>query len=319
MGAKFLEVTLEEEGAGEGGYAKTMSKAFIEAEMALFKDQCKEVEVIITTALIPGRKAPILITDDMLEVLKVGSVVVDLAAENGGNCEGTIADKIVERHGVKIIGYTDLPSRMAGVSSQFFANNIAHLLDDMTTDGQLRIDMEDEVVRAATLVYDGALLEPPPRRAPEKKPAPDAANDAVVKPSAGMAAYQSDLEADNSRRNSVIAGGIAAVLLGFIGYGAPSEFIQHFTVFVLSCVVGYQVVWAVTPALHTPLMSVTNAISGIIIVGGLLQAATGELNAAAWLGAAAILIATINIAGGFMVTQRMLQMFRKYRVRRHHV
>ncbi|MEL6349286.1 MAG: Re/Si-specific NAD(P)(+) transhydrogenase subunit alpha [Myxococcota bacterium] len=314
MGATFLEVQLEESGSGEGGYAKTMSKEFIEAEMALFKEQCKEVDVIVTTALIPGRKAPILITDEMLQILKPGSVVVDLAAQNGGNCEGTVADKAVTIHDVTVIGYTDLPSRMAGVASEFLSRNIVHLLEEMVGDEGFVIDAEDEIVRGALFVHDGEILPPPPRKPPTPKPAPmtGPTTGPTPEPATSSPGPVVDGAADRTRRRNVIIGGaIALVLLLIAANGAPDSFIQHFTVFVLSCVVGYQVVWSVTPALHTPLMSVTNAISGIIIVGGLLQAATGEFDAAAWLGAAAILIATINIAGGFLVTQRMLQMFRK--------
>jgi NAD(P) transhydrogenase subunit alpha len=313
MGARFLAVELEEEGAGAGGYAKTMSPAFIAAEMALFKEQCREVDVIITTALIPGRRAPVLITDEMLQVLRPGAVVVDLAAENGGNCEGTVAGECVERHGVTIIGYIDLPSRMSGVSSQFFANNIVHLLAEMVRDGDFVIDVEDEVVRGALLTHQGEILPPPPRKAPAPPPATAPAEEAVVVsgPSLGELARREEAAVALKRRNLGIGGLVAAGVLGTIGFYAPPDFVQHLTVFVLSCVVGYQVIWNVTPALHTPLMSVTNAISGIIIVGGLLQASSGHYDTAAWLGAAAILIATINVAGGFLVTQRMLQMFRK--------
>lgn len=311
MGAAFLEVDLQEDGAGSGGYAKTMSKEFIEAEMALFREQCAEVDIVITTALIPGRTAPVLITDDMLQILKPGSVVVDLATSAGGNCEGSVADSVVERHGVTIIGYTDLPSRMAGVSSRFFANNVVHLLAEMVGEDGYHVDVEDEVVRGALFTHDGAVLPPPPRRAPSPPPEPEPEPELPTGPSPQEIAQQEAAALALRRRNLGIGGLVAAGVLGLIGYTAPPDFIQHFTVFVLACVVGYQVIWNVTPALHTPLMSVTNAISGIIIVGGLLQASSGELDAAAWLGAAAILIATINIAGGFLVTQRMLQMFRK--------
>lgn len=310
MGAAFLEVQLEEDGAGSGGYAKTMSKEFIEAEMALFRKQCQDVDIIITTALIPGRKAPILITDDMLEILKPGSVVVDLATAAGGNCEGSEVDAIVERHQVKIIGYTDLPSRMAGVSSRFFANNIVHLLEEMVTEEGFTIDQEDEVVRGALFTHGGEVVPPPPRK-PPPEPEPETETIPIPAVSPSDLARKEATALAIQRRNRGIGGLVAASILLGIGYAAPADFLQHFTVFVLACVVGYQVIWNVTPALHTPLMSVTNAISGIIIVGGLLQAGHSELNAAAWLGAAAILIATINIAGGFLVTQRMLQMFRK--------
>lgn len=316
MGAAFLEVQLEEDGGGSGGYAKTMSKEFIEAEMALFREQCTEVDIIITTALIPGRRAPILITDDMLEILKPGSVVVDLATAAGGNCEGAEADAIVERHQVKIIGYTNLPSRMASVSSRFFANNIVHFLEEMVSDDDgFHIDQEDEVVRGALFTHEGAVIPPPPRKPPppppdlDPEPETEAIPISAISPSE-LARKEAAAHAVQ-RRNRGIGGLVAAIVLIGIGYAAPGDFIQHLTVFVLACVIGYQVIWNVSPALHTPLMSVTNAISGIIIVGGLLQAGHGELNVAAWLGAAAILIAMVNVAGGFLVTQRMLQMFRK--------
>ena len=305
MGASFLELDFEEEGDGGGGYAKVMSEAFIAAEMELFRQQCKEVDVIITTALIPGRRAPILIKEDMLQILKTGSVVVDLAAQNGGNCEGTVPHEVTIKHGVTIIGHTDLPSRMAPVSSQFFANNLVHLLSDMGKAENFAIDVEDEVVRGALFVHAGEIL-PPPQRKPPPEAAPEP--EVVVEDGGPPAAAEDNLPA---RRVQGGLGLVAAVALCGIGMFAPADFIQHFTVFALACVVGWQVIWNVSPALHTPLMSVTNAISGIILVGGLLQAGSGQLNLAAYLGAIAILVATINIAGGFLVTQRMLQMFRK--------
>jgi NAD(P) transhydrogenase subunit alpha len=276
MGATFLELDFEEEGDGGGGYARVMSEAFIAAEMALFRQQCAEVDVVITTALIPGRRAPILVKEDMLQILKPGSVVVDLAAQNGGNCEGTVPHEVTVRHGVTIIGYTDLPSRMAPVSSQFFANNLVHLLADMGRAEGFHIDAEPEVA------VEEVRTAPVP--AAENLP---------------------------ERRLQGVLGLVAVAALGGIGMFAPEDFLQHFTVFALACVVGWQVIWNVSPALHTPLMSVTNAISGIILVGGLLQAGSGHGDIAAILGAIAILFATINIAGGFLVTQRMLQMFRK--------
>ncbi|MDG1483253.1 MAG: Re/Si-specific NAD(P)(+) transhydrogenase subunit alpha [Myxococcota bacterium] len=305
MGAAFLELEFEEEGDGGGGYAKVMSEAFIAAEMALFREQCKEVDVIITTALIPGRRAPILVKEDMLQILKSGSVVVDLAAQNGGNCEGTVPHEVTVKHGVTIIGYTDLPSRMAPVSSLFFANNLVHLLSDMGKAEGFHIDAEDEVVRGALFVHAGEVLPPPPRKAP---PPPPPEPEVVAE-----AAQTAPVVVDNlpERRLQGVLGLTAAVALCGIGMFAPQDFIQHFTVFALACVVGWQLIWNVSPALHTPLMSVTNAISGIILVGGLLQAGSGEMNTAAILGAVAILVATINIAGGFLVTHRMLQMFRK--------
>jgi NAD(P) transhydrogenase subunit alpha len=304
MDAEFLMLDFEdnEDGSGEGGYAKTMSKEFIDAEMALFAEQAKEVDIIITTALIPGRPAPELITADMVHSMRDGSVVVDLAAEQGGNCELTEADKIVKtRNGVSIIGYTDLASRLAAQSSQLYATNLRHLLTDMTPekDGNIVVDFEDEVVRGATVCKDGETTWPPP--APKLSAAPKKAEPApapvvvkkepsVMGPIIGM-----------------IVGGLALLGLGAV---APESFMSHFTVFVLACFIGYMVIWNVSPALHTPLMSVTNAISSIIVIGALLQISASS-PIIMWVAAATVLITSINIAGGFAVTRRMLEMFRK--------
>ncbi len=304
MDAEFLMLDFEEDedGSGEGGYAKTMSKEFIDAEMALFREQAKEVDIIITTALIPGRPAPKLIMADMVHSMKDGSVVVDLAAEQGGNCELTEAEKIVKtENGVSIVGYTDLPSRMAAQSSQLYATNLRHLLTDMTPekDGNIINDFEDEVVRGATVCKGGETTYPPP--APKLSAAPKKAEPApapviveeepsVMGPIIGM-----------------VVGGLALLGLGAV---APESFMSHFTVFVLACFVGYMVIWNVSPALHTPLMSVTNAISSIIIIGALLQiSATDQL--LMWIAVATVGITAVNIAGGFAVTRRMLEMFRK--------
>ncbi|MCB9758647.1 MAG: Re/Si-specific NAD(P)(+) transhydrogenase subunit alpha [Alphaproteobacteria bacterium] len=304
LGATFLELEFEESGEGEGGYAKTMSKEFIDAEMALFRQQCAEVDVIITTALVPGKRAPVLITEDMVETLRDGSVIVDLAAEQGGNCALTEPDQVVERHGVTIIGYTDLTSRLATHASQFFSTNICHLLDDMGGATDFRIDHEDDAVRGALVLEDGALMWPPPKpKVAPPKPAPAAPEPVVAHTPALPVKASSNL-------GTGIASVVGAAALAFIGVYAPMDFIQHFTVFVLACFIGWQVIWNVSPALHTPLMSVTNAISGIIIVGGMLQAGSGDYNLAAILGAVAIGVAAINVVGGFMVTQRMLRMFR---------
>lgn len=304
MDADFLMLDFEDDegGSGEGGYAKTMSKEFIDAEMALFREQAKEVDIIITTALIPGRPAPKLIMADMVHSMKDGSVVVDLAAEQGGNCELTEADKVVKtENGVSIIGYTDLPSRMAAQSSQLYATNLRHLLTDMTPekDGNIVNSFDDEVVRGATVCKDGETTYPPP--APKLSAAPKKAEPAptlvvvkekpsVMGPVIGM-----------------IVGGL--VLLG-LGAVAPESFMAHFTVFVLSCFVGYMVIWNVSPALHTPLMSVTNAISSIIVIGALLQISATNATIM-WIAAATVLLTSINIAGGFAVTHRMLEMFRR--------
>jgi len=324
LGARFLELEFESDETGEtkGGYAKIMSKEFIDAEMALFKQQAAEVDIIITTALIPGKQAPVLITEEMVEILKSGSVVVDLAAEQGGNCAYTEPDRKIEVSGVTIIGYTDLTSRLATHASQLFGTNLFNLMSDMCGEdpGTLVIDMEDEVVRKALIVKDGIVTWPPPpdpetalARAPtDEAPKP-------VTPPPGDASIKAKTSKDPSRWPGII-GLLAAVGMVWLGMqDGASDFVQHLTVFVLSCIVGWQVIWNVKPALHTPLMSVTNAISGIIVVGGLLQ--VGSIKAASVseemhslavvLGAIAILVASINIAGGFLVTHRMLAMFRK--------
>jgi H+-translocating NAD(P) transhydrogenase subunit alpha len=304
MGAEFLELNVEEEGEGGGGYAKEMSPAFIAAEMALFARQAKEVDIIITTALIPNRPAPVLITEDMVRSMKKGSVIVDLAAENGGNCALTEPGSVVQRHGVHIIGYIDLPSRLAPTASVLYGNNLAYLLDDLGGAANFHIDLNDEVVRNALIVRDGSIVWPPPRQEPPAAPpkAPTGTSEPTVAkkttPSGGR---------------SVLSVALTLVALGLVGLGfvAPPTFLSHLTVFALACIVGWQVVWNVTPALHTPLMSVTNAISGIIVVGGMLTVSGNPSSAPVILGAAAILLAAINIAGGFLVTQRMLRMFRR--------
>ncbi|MDR6444090.1 NAD(P) transhydrogenase subunit alpha [Paraburkholderia terricola] len=307
MGAEFLKLDVEEEGSGAGGYAKQMSAKFIEAEMALFAAQAKEVDIIITTALIPGKPAPKLITAAMVAGMRPGSVIVDMAAEQGGNCELTQPGVVAAVNGVTIIGYTDLPSRMATQSSQLYGTNIRHLLTDLTPqkDGIARIDMNDDVMRGATVVYEGQISWPPP---PPKQPAI-----AVHKPApAKAAAIAADAKepARGSRYTSLILLAVAALGLLALGAVAPPAFVAHLTVFVLAVFVGYQVVWNVTPALHTPLMSVTNAISGIIVIGALLQLGTPNALVTV-LGGIALLVATINIAGGFLVTQRMLKMFQR--------
>jgi len=300
LGAEFLELEFEEDGSGTGGYAKTMSKEFIDAEMALFREQAKEVDIIITTALIPGRPAPKLILTDMVELMKEGSVVVDLAAEQGGNCEVTKPNEIYKYQGVTIIGLTDLPSRMAAQSSQLYGTNLWHLLKDMGGAEEYKVDYEDQVVRGALVLHEGKITWPPPKienPSPQPNPTQGTVKAAAVKE-----------EKKSSGILWVIVAGLA--LLG-IGIGAPSSFLSHFTVFVLACFVGWQVIWNVSPALHTPLMSVTNAISGIIILGGMLQISGEITSPSVILGAIAILVGTINISGGFLVTQRMLKMFQK--------
>ena len=303
MGGEFLYLDFKEDGTGEGGYAKTMSKEFIEAEMKLFAEQAKEVDIIITTALIPGRPAPKLITAEMVESMKAGSVIVDLAAEQGGNCELTDPGKISVKHGVTLIGYTDLPSRMSGQASELYANNIGHLFDELTPekDGNINLNFEDEIIRGTTVIKEGKITWPPP--APKLSAAPPAAKKEEPAP------IPEPKKENKTAGNFIGMVILAAVILG-AGKVAPAEFMGHFTVFVLACFVGWQVVWNVSAALHTPLMSVTNAISSIIILGALLQVGNSS-QIVMILAAVAILITTINIVGGFLVTHRMLAMFRK--------
>jgi NAD(P) transhydrogenase subunit alpha len=304
MGAEFIELNVTEDGEGAGGYAKEMSPAFIKAEMEMFAAQAKDVDIIITTALIPNRPAPILITEEMVKSMKNGSVIVDLAAENGGNCALTEPGEVVEKHGVHILGYTDLPSRLAPTASLLFGNNLTHLLADLGGASHFHLDLADEVVRGALVLREGELLWPPPARPP-----------IVLPPAPKAIAAKTPAAIQPPQKKQSIAGPIGAVVAAaaFVGLGlvAPPAFLSHLTVFALACIVGWQVVWNVTPALHTPLMSVTNAISGIIVIGGMLQVSGPPASPIVILGAAAILLATINIAGGFLVTQRMLRMFRR--------
>ncbi|MDQ0140707.1 Re/Si-specific NAD(P)(+) transhydrogenase subunit alpha [Cupriavidus necator] len=303
LGAEFLTVEIEEDGSGSGGYAKEMSPAFIEAEMRLFAEQAREVDIIITTALIPGKPAPKLLEAATVGLMRAGSVVVDLAAEQGGNCVLTVPGESVRRDGVTIIGYTDLPSRMAAQASQLYGTNIRHLLAELTPgkDGQLVVDMDDEMIRGATVLHQGAVTWPPP---PLTVAVPQQQAPAEVPPPA-------EAVPPRSRTGTTLAAlALAAAALLGLGAVAPPAFMAHFTVFVLAIFVGYQVVWNVTAALHTPLMSVTNAISGIIVVGALVQLGKPSLLTAVIAGCA-VLVATINIAGGFLVTQRMLKMFQR--------
>ena len=312
MGADFLMLEFEEDGSGEGGYAKPASPEFIEKEMALFRAQAPEIDIVITTALIPGRPAPKLWPAEMVALMKPGSVVVDLAAEQGGNCDLTVADQIVTSdNGVKIVGYTDFPSRMAAQSSTLYATNIRHMLDDLTPekDGQITINMEDDVIRGATVVHAGEITYPPPApkvQAIGKAPAAPKPVELTPEEKAAqeMAAHR---KAGQRQFGMLVLGGLFMLLVGAY---APASFMQHFIVFALACFVGFQVIWNVSHALHTPLMAVTNAISGIIILGALLQ--IGSSNQIVMiLAAISVLIATINIVGGFMVTRRMLAMFQK--------
>ncbi|HSM81650.1 MAG TPA: Re/Si-specific NAD(P)(+) transhydrogenase subunit alpha [Nodosilinea sp.] len=302
LGAEFLELHFEEDGSGEGGYAKTMSPAFIAAEMALFAQQAKDVDIIITTALIPGKKAPLLITQDMVESMKPGSVVVDLAAEQGGNCEVTQPGEVISHHGVTVIGLTDLPSRMASQASQLYGNNLVHLLSDLGGAQQFAIDMDDQVIRATTVIHNGQVTWPPPR---VEAPAPSAA------PTASTAPVAEEIPAAKSWLSQLVWPVLIGLVCVAIGLWAPASFMTHLTVFVLASFLGWKVIWDVSPSLHTPLMSVTNAISGIIIIGGMLQISSDITSAMTILGAIALFLGTVNIAGGFMVSQRMLNMFHK--------
>ncbi len=317
LGGEFLTVELEEAGEGGGGYAKEMSKAFLDAEFALFREQAKEVDIVITTALIPGKPAPKLWHKDMVEAMRPGSVVVDLAGEQGGNCEYTVPHESTVVHGVTILGYTNLPSRMGRTASTLYANVVLNLWKHLGG-AEPKVDFEDEITRAMTVTHQGDVTWPPPKppAPPTPAPAPKQAEPAPKMPA----------KTASSGWPAAIAGVILAGIWLWARYAFNTEegtgdaaqaFVQHLTVFIMACFVGWHVIWNVSPALHTPLMAVTNAISGIILVGGLLMSGQpltspdGALNLAVTLGLAASLLAMINVAGGFLVTQRMLKMFRK--------
>jgi len=313
LGGEFLVLDFDEAGEGSGGYAKVMSKEFIDAEMALFAQQAIEVDIIITTAVIPGRDAPKLITGGMIETMRQGSVIVDLAAEFGGNCVLTEPGRMIEHHGVNIIGFTDLPSRMATLSSRLYSNSVLKFIEEIGDAENFNIDHGNEVVRGALVLENGETCWPPPKVVqPEGDPYSVDVGErpAKLKPVEEMAAT------DESKTNSISVVQASGIILGIlvliaIGLWAPADFVAHFTVFILACFIGWQVVWNVTPALHTPLMSVTNAISGIIILGGMLHLSADSTAAAIVLGVFAVFFATINICGGFLVTRRMLAMFRR--------
>ena len=325
MGGEFVPVEYEEEGSGVGGYAKVMSEGFQKAQLAVFAKQAKDVDIIITTALIPGKPAPRLITEDMVKSMKQGSVIVDMAAEQGGNCECTVPGEVVVRHGVTIIGYKDLPSRLAKQASTLYATNLFRLTEDMvktkSIDGDvINVDMADEVLRGTTVINKGEVTWPPP--APKLSAAPAAP---AAKPVAVTAKPKGHGHGGSSGpmagTKTAVVFGTGALLFLLVGRFAPSSFLAHFTVFILACFVGYMVVWNVKPALHTPLMSVTNAVSSIIAIGALVQIAPDLSKISAdlsrpnewirWLSVGGIGLATINMFGGFAVTQRMLEMFRK--------
>ena len=318
MGGEFVPVDYQEEGSGVGGYAKAMSEGFQKAQAAVFARQAKEVDIIITTALIPGKPAPRLITADMVRSMQPGSVIVDMAAEQGGNCELTVPGEVAVRHGVRIIGYTDLPSRLAKQSSTLYATNLLRLTEELckSKDGNINVNMDDEVIRGTTVIKEGKITWPPPPPKLSAAP-PAAAKPAAAKPVTPPKGH-GEPSAPASARATAIVFLVGAILFWFIGANAPASFVAHFTVFVLACFVGYMVIWNVTPALHTPLMSVTNAISSIIAIGALVQVAPFEQSAVdrptGWiigLAVVSIALVAINMFGGFAVTQRMLQMFRK--------
>ena len=317
LGGEFVKVEYEEEGGGGGGYAKVMSEGFLQAQREMYAKQAREVDIIITTALIPGKPAPKLITAEMVKSMKPGSVIVDMAAERGGNCELTEPGQAVVKHGVTIVGYTDLNSRLARQSATLYASNLFRLTEELckTKDGIINVNMEDDAIRGLTVIKDGVVTWP----APAPKLPPVAAKPAEAKAIAAPAGKgHGGGAAPASATKIAVIFGVAALAFLFIGAYAPAAFLAHFTVFVLACFVGYMVVWNVTPALHTPLMSVTNAISSIIAIGALVQIAPplsgGEArpdDLIRWLAVAGITLTAINMFGGFAVTRRMLSMFRK--------
>jgi H+-translocating NAD(P) transhydrogenase subunit alpha len=306
LGGTFVEFTFNETGEGGGGYAKEMSEAYLAAEQAMIAQHAKQSDIVISTALIPGKVAPPLITSGAVVAMAHGSVIVDMAAEQGGNCALTERDKVVEKFGVTIIGLTDLPSRMARQSSELYATTVFNLLKEVSapepTPG-IAIKMQDEIHRGVLVLKGGELMWPPPKPPAPRAGGPTGAHKVLeAKP-----AHPPPPAANGGGR---LIGLLVALTLVAAVIAGPPQLIQHLTVFLLACVVGYHVIWNVTPALHTPLMSVTNAISGIIVIGGMLALFGGGSGSLA-LGGVAILVASINVAGGFLVTQRMLRMFRK--------
>ncbi len=315
MGAEFVYLDFEEEqadGSSSGGYASVSSPEFREAQLAKFRELAPEMDIVITTALIPNREAPELWTEDMVKAMKPGSVIVDLAAEKGGNCKLTVMDeKIVTDNGVTIIGYTDFPSRMASQSSTLYATNIRHMLTDLTPekDGVIVHDMEDDVIRGATVTHAGDVTFPPPPpkiQAIAAQPKKDAPKE--LTPEEKRAKEVAAFKAQTKQQVTLLA--VSGGLLLLVGTVAPASFMQHFIVFVLSVFVGFQVIWNVSHSLHTPLMAVTNAISSIIILGALMQIGSGSF-LVILLAALSVFMAGINIFGGFLVTRRMLAMFQK--------
>jgi NAD(P) transhydrogenase subunit alpha len=320
LGGEFVKVDYEEEGSGGGGYAKVMSEGFQAAQRAMYAQQAREVDIIITTALIPGKPAPKLITAEMVKSMKPGSVIVDMAAEQGGNCELTEPGKVVVKHGVTLIGYTDLVSRLAKQSSSLYATNLFRLTEELCktpggekSPGVVNVNMEDDAIRGLTVIQDGAITWPaPPLKAAAPAPKP------VTAAPEKKAAHGHGPGGPMPAKTLAIVFALGALAFWFIGAHAPAAFVGHFTVFVLACFIGYMVVWNVTPALHTPLMSVTNAISSIIAIGALVQISPLAAEGASrpdglirWLAAAALVLTAVNMFGGFAVTRRMLAMFRK--------
>lgn len=316
LGGEFVKVDYEEEGSGGGGYAKVMSEGFQAAQRAMYAEQARDADIIITTALIPGKPAPKLISAEMVRSMKPGSVIVDMAAEQGGNCELTEPGQAVVRHGVTIVGYTDLVSRLAKQSSTLYATNLLRLTEELckTKDGIVDVNMDDDAIRGLTVIKGGELTWPaPPPKLPAAPPKPKAA--AVPPPKAHGHGQGEPM----SVKGLATVFGLGAIAFALVGLYAPASFLAHFTVFVLACFVGYMVIWNVTPALHTPLMSVTNAISSIIAIGALIQVAPPLSGAGSdrpsglilGLSVLALALTAINMFGGFAVTRRMLAMFRK--------
>ncbi|MBG6146975.1 MAG: Re/Si-specific NAD(P)(+) transhydrogenase subunit alpha [Roseibium album] len=314
MGAEFVYLDFEEDqqdGAATGGYASVSSPEFREAQLAKFRELAPDMDIVITTALIPNRPAPKLWLEDMVQSMKPGSVIIDLAAERGGNVEGTVADKkIVTDNGVTIVGYTDFPSRMAAQSSTLYATNIRHMMTDLTPekDGQLVHNMEDDVIRGSTVTHGGEITFPPPPPKVQAIAAKPKEKPKELTPEEKRAQEVAAFKQQTKQQVTLLAvGGLFMLLVGLV---APASFLQHFIVFVLAVFVGFQVIWNVSHSLHTPLMAVTNAISSIIIVGALLQVGSGSF-LIILLAGLSIFMAGINIFGGFLVTRRMLAMFQK--------
>ena len=318
LGGEFVRVDYDEEGSGSGGYAKVMSEGFQTAQRAMYAREAKDADIVITTALIPGKPAPRLITAEMVQSMKPGSVIVDLAAEQGGNCELTVPGEAVVRHGVTIIGYTDLLSRLARQSSTLYSNNLLRLTEELckAKDGNIVVNFDDDAIRGLTVIKAGELTWPAP---PPKLPAAAAKPKASAAPITAPKGHGHGAGAPMSVKSLAIVFGVGALLFLLVGLYAPASFLAHFTVFVLACFVGYMVVWNVTPSLHTPLMSVTNAISSIIAIGALVQIAPPLAEGATdrpggligILAFVAITLTAVNMFGGFAVTRRMLAMFRK--------